>query len=168
MLGGGKTLSGSFDLDLDVTGTGRTLRAVLGTASDRARFALGSFLYPDDRVNLLGKNPFGLMMTTVAKKEQGATINCAVAIAGLAEGIADVDSLTDTPDVTIRGQGRVDLARQEADFLLKPQPKRPGFASFKAAIRASGPIDALEVQADRGTSRARPAPRCCWARCRRR
>jgi AsmA-like C-terminal region/AsmA family len=67
---------------------------------------------------------------------------CFRADLSLDRGLAAVDSLIlRGGDITVTGQGSIDLRRERYDLTLVPEPRDPGLLSVAASVRMTGPLD---------------------------
>jgi len=130
---------GHLDLRFDLGGSGASLRALLASASGNLRVASSDLRSSDPNVQRLGRNALGLLLSIVGSP-QGVQLNCAVTDVELEGGQGRVYALADTPSLTLRGEGGVDLASLRVDVFLKPHPKRAGVAKLKLPLRISGPL----------------------------
>ena len=140
-------LRGHLDLRFDLSGSGASLRELLAATSGRLRLASSDLHSSDPDVQRLGRNPIGLLLSIVGSP-QGVQLNCAVTDVELEEGQGQVYALADTPSVTLRGEGAVDLAQLRLDVFVKPHPKQVGVGRLKLPLRISGPLLEPEVRID--------------------
>ncbi len=144
----GVDATGSFDLKIDWSGSGRTPREVLAGLSGTLEFKLEPTRYREAPVGLLGRDVFSLLFQQATPEERGL-IHCAVVMAHAVDGLARVGLVVDLPQSTVGGAGAIDLRKLEAEVLLRPASKRPSLAALNTPIRIHGPLEHLQAQLDR-------------------
>jgi hypothetical protein len=97
----------------------------------------------------LGASLFRLV-NPVQRRQDFTVINCAVLIVPVKSGLAEIKAFVlDTPRMTVKGQGQIDLGRETLDIGLDPRPKEGlktgalgklslSFSELARAFRLSG------------------------------
>jgi hypothetical protein len=139
---------GALGLDLDMHGSGDTLRKLLAGANGRTHLTVSEALLTEDALGALGRDLFSLLPSD-DREEADRRVHCAVLHAGFEAGRGAVLTVVDTPDASLAGRGSLDLGSLSGDLLLKPRPRRASLGAVKLPIRISGPLDALRVGVDK-------------------
>lgn len=69
-------------------------------------------------------------------------VDCFAVALDIDEGVASVETLRlEAPKVVVTGTGEVDLAANDFDLRLTPEPRDPSLLSIAATVNVTGPID---------------------------
>ncbi len=140
---------GTGILDVDVSASGPTPRALLADARGRVQLSLSEALLEKASLGALGRDLFSLL-PSARGAERSRRVHCAVVRTSLEAGTGAVLAVVDTPNTTLAGGGTLDLATLSADLLLKPRPRRASVGAVKTPIRISGPLDSPSIAVDKG------------------
>ncbi|MCB2170920.1 MAG: AsmA family protein [Deltaproteobacteria bacterium] len=84
------------------------------------------------------------------RPDQAEQINCAVVQFDIKEGVATSQAFVfDSQLAILTGQGEINLASEQIDFLLVPDAKDPSLLSLSTNLRVSGPLLDPEVRPDK-------------------
>jgi uncharacterized protein involved in outer membrane biogenesis len=147
----GGDLTGTADLAVTLRGAGDSLAGVVATLDGTAGLVSGQARLDGRWLDVVGRSIFSAVLPS-GEERVSTPLNCAVARFDLTDGVGESQALLiDTPDVTIGGQGKIDLAAETLDIVLKPNPKRPQIAALTVPVRVHGPIAGPSVVADPGS-----------------
>jgi uncharacterized protein involved in outer membrane biogenesis len=83
------------------------------------------------------------------RHSKGGEIRCAVVQFDVNSGIATSKAFVfDTEAGVLTGEGHINLATEQVNFLLVPEPRHPSFTNFWTKLRVSGPIMDPKVRPD--------------------
>ncbi|MEE8079529.1 MAG: AsmA-like C-terminal region-containing protein, partial [Pseudomonadales bacterium] len=137
-------VTGKVDLNINLSGHGKTLRTLLGNANGAVVLVSGPTHIAGSDLGVWGAGlTSGLMsITSTALGIKKATeFNCMVWPFNVSDGVARSDAIVmDTHKITIEGNGTVNLATEEMDIVLKPARKRASLFSIQNPVRISGPL----------------------------
>lgn len=137
-------VTGKVDLNIDLSGHGKTLRALLGDADGAVVLVSGPTHIAGSGLGIWGAGlTSGLMSitTTGLGIKKSTEFNCMVWPFNVTHGLARSDAIVmDTRKITIEGSGTVNLVTEEMDIVLKPARKKASIFSFKNPVRISGPL----------------------------
>lgn len=139
------TMGGKVSLDMDITGTGGSLREVMDHSSGYLDFSGKLRNIESGGVDLWAVN---LVRTALfATVEQKSYINCAVGRWSANNGVLKPDMFfVDTSGIRICGTGVVDLNEKNVDMLFSPIAKKAQFYSIAAPVTVKGGFDDIEVR----------------------
>lgn len=120
-------LTGSVDLEIGLTGHGRSVAGLMAGLNGHATLIMGRGQIDNGLIDLVGgelsSGLFRLM--TPDKKDDSAQVNCLVVRFDVKSGLAKATALVlDTTQMTTIGQGQIDLRTEGLDISLKPAPKK--------------------------------------------
>ncbi len=133
-------LTGRIDLDLDLKGRGASAAGLMAGLDGRAAAVMGRGLIDNNYLDLLGGDlASGVFRLLSPNREDGRTqINCFVARFDVEDGLARSRVLVfDTNQMTVVGDGTVNLKTEALDVSLKPAPKKGVGAAGRARISLS-------------------------------
>jgi uncharacterized protein involved in outer membrane biogenesis len=109
---GNESLSnGSLDLDIDVTGKGRSVREIMASLGGSLGVRMGPAVVNDKWVGIALSDVSSLFET--ASTRRGADVDCVMADFQIQQGVARPDALVvDLGSVALFGTGRVDLGSE--------------------------------------------------------
>jgi uncharacterized protein involved in outer membrane biogenesis len=128
---------GKIDLELDLSGSGKSLRAIMAGMNGNISFVMGKGelnneyveSFRNDLISSMGRifNPF-------AEKEKYTVGNCFICQLDIENGVAGIDNLVlDTKKVTVIGEGKINLNTEQLDVSMKSFPKK-GVTGFRVSI----------------------------------
>lgn len=127
-LGLSRFLTGAFDMDVDVTATGRSVADLMATLDGRTSVVMKDGTIDERLLSLMGgdlttnllelANPF-------RKKREYTTVHCLVIGLNFIGGKVESSALlVDTDKVTVVGHGKANLETETLDVSFKPTPKK--------------------------------------------
>jgi len=131
---------GPLDLDVAVTGRGRSAHEIAASLDGSIDMVVGAGLIPNEYVDLIAADLLRFIVPGGAAGD-AAQLNCFVARFDIADGIAlNQALLLDTALVTTAGKGQIDLGRETADITIAPSPKDPSLLSLAIPVVIDGPL----------------------------
>jgi hypothetical protein len=126
-LGIAQDLEGVIDLDINLTGQGKSVAALMAGLNGDVVAILSEGQMPVKYLNLVGADITTSLLKLVnplEKKIERATINCAVCDFNIKDGLAKSDIIMiDDPDKTLLSTGTVNLKTEALDFGIHTKPK---------------------------------------------
>jgi uncharacterized protein involved in outer membrane biogenesis len=120
-------LEGVLDLDIDLTGQGNSVAALMAGLNGDVVVVLGDGKMPVKYLDLLGADftsSLQRLLNPFSEKIDRATINCAVCDFHIVDGLAKTDVLMlDDPQKTLISDGKIDLKTERLNFGIKTKPK---------------------------------------------
>jgi uncharacterized protein involved in outer membrane biogenesis len=128
---------GKADVDLDLLSRGSSIAALMAGLNGRTVVVMGQGRVDNKNIQILGgelaSEVFQLFNPSSTADNQ-TDINCGVSGFEIKDGMAKVTALVvDTPDMTVIGEGQVNLRDETLDLALKPYPKG-GAAGFSLSL----------------------------------
>ena len=126
-LGISQDLEGVIDTDINLTGQGNSVAALMAGTDGDVVAVLSEGQMPVKYLDLVGADITTSLLKIVnpfEKKIDKAQINCAVCDFSIKDGLAKSDIiLIDDPDKTLLSAGTVNLKTEELDFGIQTKPK---------------------------------------------
>jgi uncharacterized protein involved in outer membrane biogenesis len=120
-------LEGVIDLDINLTGQGKSVAALMAGLNGDVVAILSEGQMPVKYLNLVGADITTSLLKLVnplEKKIEQATINCAVCDFNIKDGLAKSDIIMiDDPDKTLLSTGTINLKTEALDFGIHTKPK---------------------------------------------
>jgi uncharacterized protein involved in outer membrane biogenesis len=118
---------GKVDVELDLLSRGASIAGLMASLNGSTVVVIGQGRVDNKTIQLLGgdlASGFFQMLNPSSKAANHTDINCGVGGFDIKEGIAKVTGLVvDTPDMTVIGEGEVNLRDETLDLALKPYSK---------------------------------------------
>jgi uncharacterized protein involved in outer membrane biogenesis len=138
---------GKADLDLNVTGSGESVRAIMAGLDGSTRLVMG----PGKINNRFAKILLADLGGLITGGGDSSAINCVVSDFGIAKGQATTKALVlDTNGATILGSGRIDLASERLDLRFDPNAKQANLANLAVPVKVGGTLAKPSVVPDPG------------------
>ncbi|MBM3536723.1 MAG: AsmA family protein, partial [Alphaproteobacteria bacterium] len=133
---GGKT-----DIDLDLRGSGRSLRAIAASLDGSLFLHTGAGSFASRYSDMLGLGDLIEVISRSLPRQERTPLNCVVARLDLQGGVAAIRALVaDTQRLTLDGSGRLDLRSEQPDILLNTSTKVVSLLSLLPPIRVGGTL----------------------------
>jgi len=138
-LGGNSFVHGPALIAVRGTGTGATVGDVMRSLTGQTNLMIGRGRLERGGIDFLAGD---LLRSFFSAATQEATpLVCLINRTDFENGVGTSRAfLLDTNLITISGQGRINLARNNIDFRLAPRPKDPTLLSLAADYKVEGPI----------------------------
>ncbi|NTV56217.1 MAG: AsmA family protein [Deltaproteobacteria bacterium] len=151
---------GKVDVDLDLLARGSTIAGLMAGLNGRTVVVMGQGRVDNKSIQILGGDlaSGGYKLLNPSSKDATYTdINCGVGGFDIKDGMAKVTALVvDTPDMTVIGEGQVNLRDETLDLALKPYPKGGAaglslsFGELAKSFRLGGTLANPSLQIDAG------------------
>ncbi len=151
-------LEGKLDVDLDVSGRGGSVAELMAGLDGRTSVVMGKGRIDSKYVDLAGADLGSAVTRILDPFSAGAgytEVNCFVSRFDIARGLATSTALVfDTDDMTVVGEGTVNLATERLDLSLEPSAKQTaaniGFSlgELVKALRLGGTLAKPRVVID--------------------
>ena len=127
-------ISGQFDLN----GRGNSAAQMLGSASGNMAVLMGKGEISNILLEFMGLDG-GEIIKFLLRGDRTVQLRCAAAAFDVKQGLMTSRAIVlDTSDTVITGEGRISLADETLDILLKPQPKDKSILSLRSPLRIGG------------------------------
>lgn len=130
--------SGGIGGEIDLSGTGNSIAAMLGSSSGEVAVGMGRGHVGNLVMELAGLDVAESLRFLFTGDRQ-IPLRCAFADFGVNGGLMQSRALAvDTTDTLIVGEGSINLKNEEMAFLLKPRPKDISILALRSPLRISG------------------------------
>jgi uncharacterized protein involved in outer membrane biogenesis len=138
-------IAGKISARIALEATGNKLGDALSRARGSAVFAMIDGKVSRDVIEKASAD-----LRTLFRKGKGmSTVKCLLGIAQVKDGVAEIAPLIlRTPEATLTGGGRIDLAKRTLDLTIRSDPKSTGFFALDLPIRISGALDSPKAAPD--------------------
>ena len=149
--------AGPINGRVDLKGSGASLAALLKSANGSLQVDMNGGRISNLLDAKLGLNPLAVLGAWLSGKSDAA-VHCAAAALVVRGGVGELRAIAlDTDRAHVEGGGKVNLAEERLDLLLRPEPKKPGIFDRREAIRVRGPFRNLQVSLEKRVPDAGPA-----------
>jgi len=139
-------VTGSMNLNFDITGQGNTLRKVLATSNGEFQIIANKGKVPRRLLELWGSGLLRSLFPTILLEASSTDINCAVADFKLENGsMRSQTLLSDTKRVTVAGEVVIDWQTEQIEGLFKPQPKEATLIHIGTPLRLTGTLGNTKI-----------------------
>ncbi len=143
---GGKT-----DIDLDLRGSGRSIRAIAASLDGTLFLHTGAGSFASRYTDMLGLGQLFEVIGRSLPRLERTPLNCVVARMDMQGGVATIRGLVaDTQRLTLDGEGRIDLRSEQPEILLNTHTKVVSLLSLMPPIRVGGTLKDLSFFPDVG------------------
>jgi len=148
-LGGNSFIHGPTLIAVEGSGTGATVGEVLQSFTGQSNLMVGRGRLESGGIDFLAAD---LLRSLFSEGGLSTTpLVCLINRIDFDDGVGTSRAfLMDTNLITITGQGRVNLARNNIDFRLAPRPKDPTLLSLAADYKVEGPILSPSIMPEAG------------------
>lgn len=130
--------SGGIGGEIDLTGNGNSIAAMLGSSDGNVAVGMGKGHVGNLIMELAGLDVAESLKFLFTGDKQ-IPLRCAFADFGVKDGLMDSRALAvDTTDTLIVGEGAVNLKNEQMDLLLKPRPKDISILALRSPLRING------------------------------
>jgi uncharacterized protein involved in outer membrane biogenesis len=126
-LGYQRSMEGNLDADLNLTGAGNSIAALMAGLNGNIRTTMSNGQVSSEYLDLLEKYLGGGILRIISPfedKRESAPVNCFVNNIEIKDGLADVKLLLDTDRTSIFVAGDINLKTEKLDLGIKPAPKK--------------------------------------------
>jgi AsmA family protein len=150
--------AGAINGLVDLKGSGASLRALLKSANGSLQVNMNGGRISNLLDAKLGLNPLAVLGAWLSGKSDVA-VHCAAAAFEVRGGMGELRTIAlDTDRAYVDGVGKVNLAAEQVDLLLRPERKKPAIFDRREAIRVRGPFRNLKVSLEKRVPGADGAP----------
>ena len=146
-------LGGVMQARMVVDGTGDSVHRVMSDGNGMLTVVLPNGEVRSAFAELTGINVakgIGLLLT---KSDDKAPIRCGVAQFKIHDGLMNAENVTfDTQNVLIKGQGDINLTREELNLQIKGEPKKLRFGRLRTPITVKGHLMKPSIGIDGGST----------------
>jgi uncharacterized protein involved in outer membrane biogenesis len=137
------------DLAADLKSQGNSLHRLMANLDGITGAVIGKGNVPR-YLDLLAEDLSRRVIPIWGRHKESGQLNCGVIQFANKEGIATSDAfLFDTQVGILKGDGEINLATEQLDFVLSPQPKDPSLFSLATKLHVTGSIQEPKVRPDR-------------------
>ena len=130
--------SGGIGGEIDLTGNGNSIAAMLGSSDGNVAVGMGKGHVGNLIMELAGLDVAESLKFLFTGDKQ-IPLRCAFADFGVKDGLMDSRALAvDTTDTLIVGEGTVNLKNEQMDLLLRPRPKDISILALRSPLRIDG------------------------------
>jgi hypothetical protein len=146
--GASDEVEGHLDIAADVKSKGDSVRTLMARLDGTARAVMGRG-YVSKYLDLLGMDLSRKVIPFWGSNRETGRVNCGVIQFDIKNGLAASQAFVfDTEFTVLSGEGDMNLATEQVDFLLSPQPKDPSLFSLATKLRVGGTIQDPTVRPD--------------------
>lgn len=133
---------GAVQGDIDLQGRGNSVAQMLGSATGRVGFVMGSGQVSNLVMEFAGLDG-GEILKFLARGDRQIPLRCAAASFDVSHGLMRSRALmVDTSDTIVYGNGSIDLGQETLDLVLKPYPKDMSILAFRTPLKVGGTFSA--------------------------
>lgn len=142
--------TGKVDLSADVTGTGKSLRALMAGLNGQATIVMGKGTIADDTLDLLSADVLKAI-TPWAPPQRDLQVRCMVGRYDIRHGmLTSRATVFDSDRVALSGDGGINLATEQIGFTVVPHAKDVSLLQLAVPIRIGGTLAAPVAYPDAG------------------
>ena len=135
-----QTSFGALQGDVDISGTGNSVAALLGSANGDVRMLINDGAVSRELMELAGLN-VGNYLVGKLFGDKDVRINCAAADAGVKDGLLTTRLVVfDTENALIHVDGTANFKTEQLDLTIDPQSKGVRIISLRSPLYVSGPF----------------------------
>lgn len=140
---------GQLNGDIDLTGQGRSVGSILGSANGRMLLRVERGQISRLLMEQMGLHLLEILQLSVGG-DQPVTLNCAVADFSVKHGRMTANTLAlDTAVSTLTGTGQIDLAQETLDLTLMPRTRSTSLIALRSPIHVGGTLGAPQINLDK-------------------
>jgi hypothetical protein len=133
-------------VDIDLNASGNSEHELASSANGKLFVSMEHGMIQRDMMNFLFVDIIGWATTRVSK-DKYEKINCGLADLSLDDGVVSTRAfLIDTDDVTITGEGTIDLGKETIDYVMLPKKKSRIIAKAEP-VKITGELDDPSITA---------------------
>ena len=141
-------VKGQVDFAADLKSQGNSLHRLMANLDGTTGAVIGKGYVPRF-LDLLAQDLSRRVITIWGRHKEAGELNCGVIQFTNKEGIATSDAfLFDTQLAILKGDGEINLATEQLNFVLSPTPKDPSLFSLATKLHVSGSILKPSVRPD--------------------
>lgn len=130
--------SGAISGEIDLSGTGNSIAAMLGSSDGKVAIGMGRGHIGNLIMELAGLDVAESLKFLFTGDRQ-IPLRCAWGDFGVQRGLMTSQQLAfDTTDTLVLGEGTIDLNQEKLDLLLRPRPKDISILALRSPLRIGG------------------------------
>ena len=146
--GASDEVEGHLDIAADVKSRGDSVRTLMANLDGTAGAVMGRG-YVSKYLDLLGMDLSRKVIPFWGSNREAGRVKCGVIQFDLKNGLATSQAFVfDTELTVLTGEGDINLATEQVNFLLSPKPKDPSLFSLATKLRVGGTIQDPTVRPD--------------------
>jgi uncharacterized protein involved in outer membrane biogenesis len=139
-------VNANYDLDLSFNATGNSAHELASSAEGDVYLTIQDGWLRRSFVDLLFVDLVGWGLNLV-KHSKYVPINCGIADYSIRKGVVSTDAFfIDTKNITVTGEGTVDLGKEEVDYVFIPRKKSRKILKAEP-VKINGPLNDPSVRA---------------------
>lgn len=139
---------GKVDVEVDVRGRGKSLRELMAGLNGGISLVMGEGRIDNKYLDFAAADLINLITPGNNKKDQ-TVVNCFVCKFDIQSGMAvNQGLLLDTEQMTVAGEGNIDLAGEILHLTLNPKPKEKSLMSLAVPVNIRGALSDPSVLPD--------------------
>lgn len=143
-------VSGDLDARIKVQASGPSEAAMAASLAGDLLLLAQGIEAPVQGLDRLGGGVRAVVGQIVTPRSTTARIECGLVVLTFKAGRTDIKGVIDTPNSTVSGEGRLDLAQETIELRLVPQPKGVAVLSVAAPVLVSGRLTAPDYRIEPG------------------
>ena len=136
-IGAKEMVAGKLDIEADLAGSGGSVAALMASLDGKTKVVMGKGKINNKHLDLIGADLAGSlrrMVNPFEKKPDYTEANCFVSGFAIKDGLAQSTALVfDTQQMSVVGEGKVNLKTEGLSLALKPTPKK-GVGGFSLSL----------------------------------
>jgi uncharacterized protein involved in outer membrane biogenesis len=146
--GASNEVEAHLDIEADLKSRGDSVHALMANLDGTAGAVMGKG-YVSGYLDLLGMDLSRKVIPFWGKHKEAGRVKCGVVEFDVKHGLAMSQAFVFNTKLTIlTGEGEINLATEEVNFLLSPEPKDPSLFSLATKLRVGGTIQDPTVRPD--------------------
>ena len=142
---------------IELSGRGDSVAKLLGTSNGKIGVYMDEGKISQFLMELIALDLWDAVRVKL-RGDKEIDIRCAIADFGVQKGIAQANAFVfDTTVVNVGGSGTINLANEQMDLKLKPQPKDKSIGSLRTPLHIKGTFGQPDVGPDMGKLAAKSA-----------
>jgi uncharacterized protein involved in outer membrane biogenesis len=141
-------VEGHLDIAADVKSRGHSVHSLMANLDGTAGAVMGRG-YVSKYLDLLGMDLSRKVIPFWGSNKEAGRVKCGVIQFDIKNGLATSQAFVfDTESTVLTGEGDMNLATEQVNFLLSPQPKDPSLFSLATKLRVGGTLQDPTVRPD--------------------
>ncbi|MBX3655294.1 MAG: AsmA family protein [Ramlibacter sp.] len=140
---------GQFNGRIDLAGEGNNVARMLATSSGNVSMLMGQGEISNLLLEFAGLDG-GEIIKFLVRGDRNVSLRCAAAAFDVRQGLMTSRTMVlDTSDTVVQGAGRINLADETLDVVLRPQPKDASILSLRSPLKIAGSFAAPQAGPDK-------------------
>jgi uncharacterized protein involved in outer membrane biogenesis len=140
--------AGKINMKADLEGKGNSVQTLMAGLSGKVSLTMGKGKIENKYVDIIAADLINLIVPGGMKKDYTA-VNCFVSRFDIKNGLATNNGfLFDTDNITVAGDGNIDLSTEKLNLVLKPKPKKASLISLAIPLNIRGTLAEPSIRPD--------------------